>query len=265
MLLAIDIGNSKIALGVFEGDEIKATWSIASGLHRLTDEYAAIILNLLPRQGMDIDRIHHVVLCSVVPPLVTTFEDLCQRYMGVTPLTVEAGTRTGVRVSTDNPREVGADRVVNAAAAYKLYGGPVIIIDLGTAMTFDAVSYEGEYLGGAIAPGMDIAAEALFLRTAKLPRVELERPQQAIGRNTVAAMQSGIIFGYIGLIEGIVGRLRQELGGRATTVATGGQAGIFAGETDSIDAINPHLTLIGLKLIYELNHAGVEGKGEGNV
>ncbi|MFQ5826208.1 MAG: type III pantothenate kinase [Dehalococcoidia bacterium] len=256
MLLAIDIGNTKIALGVFQGEELRATWSIASGLHRLTDEYAAILLNLLPRQGIDISQIHHAVLCSVVPPLISTFEELCQRYLEISPLAVEAGVKTGVRVSTDNPREVGADRVVNSAAAYKLYGGPVIIIDLGTAMTFDVVSREGEYLGGAIAPGMEIASEALFMRTAKLPRVELERPKHAIGRNTVAAMQSGIIFGYIGLIENIVARLRQELGGKATTVATGGQADIFIRETKAIDIVNPHLTLIGLKLIYELNSPG---------
>jgi len=185
--------------------------------------------------------------------MVTTFEELCQRYCRITPLVVGAGIKTGVRISLDNPREVGADRVVNAAAAHRLYGGPLIVIDLGTATTLDAVSEEGDYLGGAIAPGIGIAADALFERAAKLPRVELIRPKKAIGRNTVAAMQSGIIFGYVGLIEGIVARMKKELGGKVRVIATGGLAGIIAEETNVVDILDPDLTLVGLRLIHELN------------
>jgi type III pantothenate kinase len=185
--------------------------------------------------------------------MVSVFEELCRRYFGVTPLVVGSGIKTGVRISMDNPREVGPDRVVNAAAGHKLYGGPLIVIDMGTATTFDAVSKDGDYLGGAIAPGIGISAEALFERAAKLPRVELIRPKKAIGRNTVAAMQSGLIFGYVGLVEGIATRMRKELGGEAKVIATGGLAGVIAKETDVVDVLEPDLTLIGLRLIYEMN------------
>lgn len=253
LLLALDIGNTNVTVGVFDGDMLKATWRIASDVHRMPDEYASVILNLLPLEAIPAASVREAALCSVVPSLEVTFVDLLQRYFGMTPLVVGAGVKTGVNIAIENPREVGADRVVNAAAAHRLYGGPVIVIDFGTATTFDAVSREGDYLGGAIAPGIDIAAEALFLRTAKLPQVELTRPKNAIGRNTVSAMQSGIIFGYIGLLEGIVARIRQELGGKARTVATGGYAKIMARETPDIEIVNPDLTLIGLRMIYDMN------------
>lgn len=253
MLLAIDIGNSNIVIGIFQGEQLQADWRIATDLHRTADEYAAILLNLIPRMGLEGSMIDEAIMCSVVPHLEVAFKALCHRYFGLTPLVVEAGVKTGVRVFTDNPREVGADRVVNSAAAHKLYGGPVIVIDFGTATTFDAVSAEGDYLGGAIAPGMAIAAEALFTRTAKLPQVEPVRPKHAIGRNTVTAIQSGLFFGYIGMVEGIVARITQELGGEARTVATGGYADIMAQETPVIQTVNPNLTLIGLRLIHELN------------
>ncbi|GAH30774.1 unnamed protein product, partial [marine sediment metagenome] len=194
-----------------------------------------------------------IALCSVVPPLISTFDELFQRYFHISPLVVGAGVKTGVRIRMDNPREVGADRIVNAAAAHHLYGGPVIVTDLGTATTFDTVSKEGDYLGGAIAPGIITAAEALFTQAAMLPRVELTRPKRAIGTNTIAAMQSGIIFGYVGLIEGIVARIQQELGEKAKVVATGGVAELIAKETSVIDVVNPNLTLIGLRLIYLMN------------
>ena len=255
MLLAIDIGNTDITLGVFEGEELRATWHMATGIHRMADEYAGLLLNLLHYQGLDISDIKEIALCSVVPPLISTFDELFQRYFHISPLVVGAGVKTGVRIRMDNPREVGADRIVNAAAAHHLYGGPVIITDLGTATTFDTVSKEGDYLGGAIAPGIITAAEALFTRAAMLPRVELVRPQHAIGTNTIAAMQSGIIFGYVALIEGIVARIRQELGEKAKVVATGGYAELMAKETSVIDVINPNLTLIGLRLIYLMNKA----------
>ena len=255
MLLAIDIGNTNIILGVFEDNEPRATWRIATGIHRMPDEYAALLLNLLHHQGLDISDIKKLALCSVVPPLTAIFEELSERYFHVSPLVVGAGVKTGVRIRMDNPKEVGTDRIVNAAAAHHLYGGPIIIADLGTATTFDTVSKEGDYLGGAIAPGINIAAESLFTRAAALPRVELTRPERAIGTNTIAAMQSGLIFGYVGLVEGIVARIQLELPEKARVVATGGYAELIAKETSVIEIVNPDLTLIGLRLIYLMNRA----------
>ena len=253
MLLAIDIGNTNVALGVFEGEQLRATWRLATGVNKMADEYAALLLNLLHHQGLDTSDIKEVALCSVVPPLLGTFEELLERYFHISPLVVGPGVKTGVRIRMDNPREVGTDRIVNTAAAHHLYSGPIIVTDLGTATTFDTVSKEGEYLGGAIAPGIVTAAEALFMRAAALPRVELVRPTHAIGTSTIAAMQSGIVFGYVGLIEGIVARIQQELGEKATVVATGGYAELMARETAVIDRVNPDLTLIGLRLIYMMN------------
>lgn len=254
MLLAIDIGNTDTTLGVFKGEELHTTWHMATSIHRRADEYATLLLNLLHHQGLDTSDIKEVALCCVAPPLIATFEELFQRYFHLSPLVVGAGVKTGVRIRMDNPREVGADRIVNAAAAHHLYGGPIIITDLGTATTFDTVSREGDYLGGAIAPGIATAAEALFTRAAMLPRVELTHPQCAIGTNTIAAMQSGIVFGYVGLIEGMVVRIQQELGEKAKVVATGGYAELIAKETTIIDEVNPNLTLIGLRLIYLMNN-----------
>jgi len=253
MLLAVDIGNTTIALGTFEEERMRATWSIATDIHKTADEYAVLLLNLLPRESITFADIDNVIICSVVPPLEAIFEELSKHYFGVSPLFVGPGVKTGVSVSTDNPREVGADRVVNAVAAHRLYGGPVIVIDFGTATTLDAVSKEGDYLGGAIAPGIGIASEALFERASKLPRIELIAPQHAIGRNSVTAMQSGVIFGYVGLIENLVHRIREELGGKAWVVATGGLANVIAKETKVVDEVNPHITLYGLRLIHELN------------
>ncbi len=253
MLLAIDVGNTNINIGVFDNDKLCANWHIATVIHRMPDEYATVLIDLLQHQKLDIADIKDVALCSVVPTLVTTFDELSQQYCHVTPLVVGAGIKTGVRIRMDNPREVGADRIVNAAAAHHLYKGPVIIIDLGTATTFDVVSKEGDYLGGVIAPGIVTAAEALFTRTAVLPRVELIRPKHAIGSNTIAAMQSGIVYGYVGLIEGIVTRIQQELGEKAKVVVTGGYAKLLAQETPVIDEVNPNITLVGLRLIYLMN------------
>ncbi|HEX7364195.1 MAG TPA: type III pantothenate kinase [Dehalococcoidia bacterium] len=255
MLLTVDIGNTNINLGVFNGTKLKATWRMATRVHRMPDEYASLILHLFEHEGIAAPQITDAIMCSVVPPLSGVFQEMCRRYLKVTPLMVESGVKTGVRIAMDNPREVGADRIVNAVAAHQLYGGPVIVIDLGTATTFDAVSKEGDYLGGAIAPGIAIATEALFSRTAVLPRVELTHPKRAIGRNTVAAMQSGIVFGYAGLIEGIVTRIQKELGVKAKVVATGGYSELLARETSAIEEVNPDLTLIGLRIIYEMNKA----------
>jgi type III pantothenate kinase len=253
MLLAIDIGNTKIAFGFFENEKLQNTLQIATSIHRLPDEYASLLLNLLPHHGIAREDIKEAIMCSVVPPLVAVFQELCRRYLGIPLLVIEPGVRTGVRIHLDNPREIGGDRIVNAAAAYRLYGGPAIVIDTGTATTFDVISEEGDYLGGAIAPGMEIGSETLYTRTARLPRIELSRPKNAIGKNTISAMQSGIIFGYVGLIEGMIARLRQELEGNVKIIATGGYAEIIARETKVIEVVNPHLTLLGLQLIHEMN------------
>ena len=253
MLLAVDVGNTNITIGVFEGEQLRATWRMATSVSQMSDEYAALMLTLLRNQGLDTSDIKEIAFCGVVPPLQGIFEGLFQRYFHTSPLVVGPGIKTGVRIRMDNPREVGTDRIVNAAAAHHLYSGSVIVVDIGTATTFDVISKNGDYLGGAIATGIGTAAEALFTRAAALPRVELVRPRHAIGTSTIAAMQSGIIFGYVGLIEGLVARIQQELGEKATVVATGGYAELIAGETTVIDTINLDLTLIGLRLIYEMN------------
>ena len=253
MLLAIDIGNTSITLGVFEGDELRTTWHVATDIDRSVDEYAILMLNLLHQRGVDTSDTEDAALCCVVPPLLATFKELLQRYFRISPLVVGAGIKTGVRIRMDNPREVGADRIANAAAAHHLYCGPIIITDLGTATTFDIVSKEGDYVGGVIAPGITIAAESLFMRAAMLPRIELIHPKHTIGTNTIAAMQSGIIFGYVGLVEGVVARIQQELGEKTKVIATGGYAELIAKETTIIDAVNPNLTLTGLGLIFQMN------------
>lgn len=253
MLLAIDIGNTNIKIGVFDGDELKATWNVATGIHSTTDEYGGVLLNLMERKKVSPSEITGVALCSVVPPLLPAFVELCTKYLHSEALVVETGVKTGMRIRLDNPREVGSDRVVDAVAAQHLYGKPLIIVDLGTATTFSVVSKEGDYLGGAIAPGIVIATEALYTRTAALPRIRLNRPEQAIGRNTIAAMQSGVVFGHVGLIEGMILRIEQELGSKAKVIATGGQAYFLAQEIPAIEIVDPDLTLIGLRLIYEMN------------
>jgi len=253
MLLAVDIGNSNITIGIFKDEHLLATWRMHTDVHQMADEYAALLLNLLRQQDIDVLDIKEAALCSVVPPLLTTFDELFQRYFHISPLVVGPGIKTGVKIHADNPREVGTDRIANTAAAHHLYTGSVIVIDLGTATTFDVVSKEGDYLGGIIAPGIVTGAEALFSRAAALPRVELIHPKHAIGTNTITAMQSGIVFGYVGLIEGIVARIEQELGEKTTVVATGGYAELIAEETTVINEVNPDLTLIGLKLIYIMN------------
>lgn len=253
MLLALDIGNTNVTVGVFEGEAIRSTWRLASDPHKLADEYAVLMMNLLPRNGIEFPAITDVAICSSVPPLVLTFEELSQRYFGIKPLVVGTGIKTGVRVLYEDPRAVGADRVTDAVAAYRLYGGPVIVVDCGTATVLDAVTVEGDYLGGAIAPGIQVAVDALVSNTSMLRRIELVRPKHAIGRNTVHSMQSGIIFGYVGLIEGLIRRFQEELHARATVVGTGGLAGVIARECPAIDVVNPDLTLQGLRIIHEMN------------
>jgi len=253
MLLAIDIGNTVTTLGIFDRDELRATWHFSTDINRMPDEYTALLLNLLHNQGLKPSDVTKAAICCVVPPLLTTYEEIFQRYFNLDPLVVASGVKTGVRIRMDNPREVGADRIVNAAAAHQLYESPVIIVDLGTATTFDVVAREGDYLGGVIAPGINTATEALFRNAAMLPRVEMVPPPKVIGTNTVSAMQSGIIYGYVSLIEGIIIRIQNEMAEKSKVIATGGWAGTIAHETPLIQAVNPDLTLIGLKIIYYMN------------
>ncbi len=253
MLLTIDIGNTNITLGLYQGETLDPSWRIRTIHERMPDEYGILLDQLFRHRGHRPEEVTGVAIASVVPPLTPVFERVCRDYLGQTPLVIDAGVRTGVRIRYDNPREVGADRVVDAAAVRELYGVPACVVDFGTATTFDAVSAEGDYLGGAIAPGIGIAAQALFERTAKLPRVELTRPPSPIGRNTPQSIQSGLLFGYVGLVEGMVARFKGELGPETRVVATGGLAEVIARETDVIDVVDPWLTLHGLRLIYELN------------
>jgi type III pantothenate kinase len=253
MLLCIDIGNTNTVLGVDRQGELVAHWRVSTVHERMPDELAMLILDLFRHAGVQLADITGIALASVVPPLTGVFEEVCRRYFGQEPLVVGAGIRTGVRIRYDNPLEVGADRVVNAAAVHKLYGGPACIVDFGTATTFDAISDEGDYLGGAIAPGVTVSAEALFQRTAKLPRIDLVPPGKAIGRNTMQSMQSGLLYGYVGLVEGMIGRFRRELGPGMKVVATGGLASLIAGESEELRVVDPWLTLKGLRIIWDVN------------
>lgn len=255
MLLAVDIGNTSVHFGVFQGDDLRATWRLGTDRERFPDEYAILVLELLRSTGIHAGDIHECVLVSTVPVLTQTFTEVCKRYFKAPALVVGSGVRTGMRILYDNPRDVGADRVTDAVAALRLYGGPLIVVDCGTGTVFDAISREGDYLGGAIAPGIGIAAEALFQRASRLYRVDLETPKTAIGKNPVHSMQSGIMLGYVGLVEGIVERFQRELGGGAKVIGTGGYAPMIARETTSIEVVNPNLTLIGLRMIYEMNRA----------
>ena len=253
MLLAIDIGNTNVTVGVFDRANLRATFRLSTDTRKMPDEYALAVSQLLPLRGLSLSDIDAVAICSVVPPLTPSFTQLARTYFNVEPLEVGSGTRTGISVRYDSPRDVGADRIVDAAAAFSIYGGPVIIVDVGTATVFDAVSESGDYLGGAIAPGISIAADSLFHTTAMLRRVELAPPPAAIGRNTIHALQAGLVFGYAELIRGMVARFRNELGERSKVVATGGLADVVAQEAAIFDAIDLNLTLTGLRIVYELN------------
>ena len=252
MMLALDIGNTNITLGVFDGEQLAATWRLSTDRSKMPDEYSVMLTQLLSLRGMRATDIDAAALCSVVPPLTPMFVELCRQYFNVEPLVVASGTRTGIRILYDNPRDVGADRIVDAAAAMKLYGGPVIVVDMGTATVFDAVTADGDYLGGAIAPGMTIAHDALFSNTSQLRRVELLAPETPIGKNTIHAIQSGIVLGYAELVRGMVARFDRELGGGAKVVATGGMAHVIEKEAGVFDDVNPDLTLTGLRLIHEM-------------
>jgi type III pantothenate kinase len=253
MLATIDIGNTNITLGLYDGEELGARWRFATNHQSMPDEYGLQFINMLNHAGIEVEQLSGVCMASVVPPLTGILEEACRSYLKQEPLVVDAGVKTGVSILYDNPRGVGADRIVDAAAVQKYYGGPACVVDFGTGTTFDAITDKGEYLGGAIAPGIGIAAEALFARGAKLMRVDLQRPPSAIGRNTTNALQSGLLFGYVGLVEGLVARFREELGTKMKVIATGGLAEVVAKETDVLEIIDPWLTLKGLQIIWELN------------
>ena len=253
MLLVIDVGNTNIVLGVYKDTELLDHWRISTDRQRTTDEYGVLIRELFYLNDLRADDINAIIISSVVPPVVPTLERMCQRYFGLSPLLIGPGVKTGMDIRYDNPREVGADRIVNAVAAYEKYGGPVIIVDFGTATTFCAVDAKGVYLGGSICPGIGISTEALVQRTAKLPRIELKRTDSVICRNTIESMQAGVFYGFVGQVEGIVSRMRRELDMPARVVATGGLAVVIAPATKAIDVVEPMLTLEGLRIIYERN------------
>ena len=253
MILVFDVGNSNIVVGVIKGDQLVNHWRLRTDNMRTSDEYGMHIRSLFAYHGLDMASIKAVVISSVVPSLNIELELMSQTYFYCKPLVVGPGVKTGLPIKYDNPRDVGADRVVNAVAAYHKNGWPLIKVDIGTATTFCVVNKKGEYLGGANAPGIRISNDALFARAAKLPRVELVKPRNIIGRNTVASMQSGIIYGFVGQVEGIINRMKREIEGEPKVIATGGLAKTIAQETDTIHVVDEYLALDGLRIIYEID------------
>lgn len=253
LLLVLDIGNSKIAMGAYEGKKLIRHWRIATDRLKTTDEYGILINNLFAFQGMKTAEIEDIIISSVVPPLVVPMIKMCQRYFGIRPLLVGPGIKTGIRLRYENPRALGADRIVNAVGAYAQYGGPLIVIDIGTATTFDVVAENGDFMGGVIAPGLGTSADALFQTAAQLPRIELVTPKNIICRNTIQGMQAGIIFGYVGQVDEIVRRIKKEYGTDMKVIATGGLSRMIAKESATIDEVDSLLTLNGLQILYERN------------
>jgi len=253
MLLAIDLGNTNITLGLYEGETLGPRWRMATDHNSMPDEYGLQFIGMLSHASVKVEKLTGICLASVVPPLTGKVVEACRTYLQKDPLIVDAGVKTGVRVLYEDPKAVGADRIVDAAAVQHLYGGPACVVDFGTGTTFDAITANGDYLGGAIAPGIGIAAEALFAAGAKLMRVDLQRPPGVIGRNTTHALQSGLLFGYVGLVEGLVARFREELGPEMKVIGTGGLGEVVARETKVIQILAPWLTLDGLRIIWGLN------------
>ncbi|TCZ74339.1 type III pantothenate kinase [Paenibacillus albiflavus] len=253
MILVVDVGNTNIVLGLYKQNDLIHHWRVSTNRSATSDEYGMMVYNLFGYADIKLEQVQGVIISSVVPPLINALETMCKRYFHKTPYIVGPGIKTGLNIRTDNPKEVGADRIVNAVAALELYGAPCVIVDFGTATTYDYIDEKHQLIGSAIAPGIGISTEALYQRAAKLPRIELVKPKSVIGRNTVTAMQAGIIYGYVSQVDGIVMRIREEFGAKATVVATGGLAELIASESRTIDVVNPLLTLQGLRLIYDRN------------
>jgi len=259
-LLVLDVGNTNTTLGVFQGATLCAQWRLATSREQTADEYGILIHNLFTLDKLPSSDISGIMIASVVPPLNFVLAEMARKYFKIEPLFLGPGTRTGMAILCDNPQEVGADRIADAVAAYEKYGGPCIVVDFGTALTFDAISKKGEYLGGVIAPGIGIGAEALFERTAKLPRVEIREPEHVIGTNTVSSIQAGLFYGAVGAVDGILDRLSAELGKQVKVIATGGQATLVAGALKYKPRVDSSLTLDGLRIIYERNQAAPRHK-----
>lgn len=258
MILVLDAGNTNIVLGIYDRDELIHHWRLETDRHKTEDEFGMQIKSLLTHVGLAFEDINGIIISSVVPPIMFSLERMCQKYFHVKPLVVGPGIKTGLNIKYENPREVGADRIVNAVAAIHEYGSPLIIVDFGTATTYCYINEAQQYMGGAIAPGIGISTEALYTRASKLPRIEIARPESVIGKNTVAAMQAGIVYGYVGQAEGIVSRMKTQSAEKPKVIATGGLAALIAGESKLIDVVDPFLTLKGLYLIYKRNE--IQGK-----
>lgn len=254
MLLVLDIGNSNIVMGTYEGKKLVRHWRISTDRQKTGDEYGILMNSLFNYQGIQMEDIDDIIISSVVPPLVVPITKMCERYFHIHPIVVGPGIRTGIRLNYENPRAIGADRIVNVVGAYEQYGGPLIVIDIGTATTFDVVAENGDFLGGVIAPGLGTSADALFQSTAQLPRIELVPPKNIICRNTIQGMQAGVVFGFVGQIDEIVRRIKAEMGCPMQVIATGGFGRMIAKESATIDRVDHFLTLTGLQVLYERNH-----------
>lgn len=252
MLLVVDAGNTNIVFGVYDGEQLTATWRMATQQNKTADEIGSFLLELMHRWDIEKEQIDDIIIASVVPSIMYPLEHCMRKYLGKSAIIVDDTMDLGIQIQLDNPKEVGADRLVNAAVAYELYGGPLVIIDFGTATTFCAVDAHGNYLGGAICPGIKVSVNALYQNAAKLPLIELVQPQEVIGRNTVAAMQSGVILGYTGQVEYLTRKFKEQIGD-AKVIATGGLARMIASDTDAIDVVDPQLTLKGLHMLYRKN------------
>lgn len=258
VIFVFDVGNTNIVLGVYDNDELKHHWRIETNRNRTEDEFGMIVKQLFDHAKLSFSEINGIIISSVVPPIMFALERMCNKYFHVKPLVVGPGIKTGLNIKYENPREVGADRIVNAVAAIHEYGSPLIIVDFGTATTYCYVNEHHQYMGGAIAPGIGISTEALYSRAAKLPRIEIVRPDHIIGKNTVSAMQAGILYGYVGQVEGIVQRMKAQSPETPKVIATGGLATLIAEESKVIDVVDPYLTLKGLKLIYKRNMENIK-------
>ncbi|MCO0599386.1 type III pantothenate kinase [Peribacillus butanolivorans] len=257
MIFVLDVGNTNTVLGVYDEDILKYHWRIETSRNKTEDEYGMVIKSLLQHEGLSFDQFDGIIISSVVPPIMFALERMCKKYFGIKPLIVGPGIKTGLNIKYENPREVGADRIVNAVAGIQEYGSPLIIVDFGTATTYCYINEDKQYMGGAIAPGINISTEALYSKAAKLPRIEINRPDGIIGKNTVSAMQAGILYGYVGQVEGIVNRIKAQSNLEPTVIATGGLATLIANESTVIDVVEPFLTLKGLQLIYKRNREQV--------